>query len=682
MASLVERTMAALGEHGPIARGLLAGGLRPEVRPGQLAMARAVASAIEDERVLLCEAGTGTGKTLAYLVPALLSGRRVVVSTATKALQEQIYTKDVPLLAEHLAGAMGAPVSAALMKGLANYLCRRRLGEALLAPDLPPERARTLARIEHWAKSSETGDRVELAFLRDDDPAWRDVQSGSDTRIGQTCPHFSACFVTQMRRAAEEARLLVVNHHLYLADLALRRANGPRGFRGPGVIPEHDVVVFDEAHQLEDIGTEFFGARISSATIETFARDAKRTLHAARAVVDDKQGQRLVEGIVAASQGFFATMLVHGGPQETRAPLPREAFDDEARARLAKLEAALEGLGTFAALAAKGADETHREPLAALERRTSTLRDTLGRVVDPERDEVSWIEVRARSCAIGVSPIEVAAVFRRALFGEERSVPSVVLTSATLATGQGALAFVHARRRLGVTDAVEAVVPSPFDYRRNAGAYVPIDLPEPNDPSFLAAAGPRVAELVRASRGGAFVLCASTRNMRALHAYLRDEADLRLPLLCQGERPKTTLLDEFRAARHAVLVATMGFWEGVDVPGHALRLVIIDKLPFAVPTDPVVAARFRAIEEQGRSAFADLSVPEAAIALKQGFGRLIRTTDDRGVVAILDKRLRTKGYGKTLRMALPSASGLHSLDEVRAFFEVVVGVDSLPAGDA
>jgi len=678
MSSLVDRTTAALAERGPIARGLALLGLRPEVRQGQLAMARAVASTIEQERVLLCEAGTGTGKTLAYLVPAILSGRRVVVSTATKALQEQIYTKDVPLLADHL----GVPVSAALMKGLSNYLCRRRLGEALLAPDLPTDRARTLARIEHWARESATGDRVELAFLRDDDPAWRDVQSGSDTRIGQNCPHFSSCFVTQMRKAAEEARLLVVNHHLYLADLALRRAGGNRGFRGPGVIPEHDVVVFDEAHQLEDIGTEFFGARISSATIETFARDARRTLHASKGACDEREGGRLIEGIVGASQGFFATMLTHAGPGEGRAPLAHSAFDDEAKARLGKLEAALEALGSFALLAAKGANEDLREPLAVIERRTGALRDALARVLDPERDEVAWIEVRARSCAIGVSPIEVAAVFRKTLFGEERTVPSVVLTSATLATGQGALAFVHARRRLGVTDATEAVVPSPFDYRRNAGAYVPLDLPEPSDPSFLAAAGPRVAELVRASRGGAFVLCASTKNMRALHAYLRDEARISYPLLCQGERPKTVLLDEFRAARHAVLVATMGFWEGVDVPGHALRLVIIDKLPFAVPTDPVVAARFRVIEEQGRSAFAELSVPEAAIALKQGFGRLIRTTDDRGVVAILDKRLRTKGYGRALRMSLPSASGLHTLDEVRVFFEVVVGVDSLPPAGA
>ncbi len=676
---LADRAVAALAEGGRIAQGLAASGLRPEVRAGQLEMARAVSAAIEGERVLMCEAGTGTGKTLAYLVPAILSGRRVVVSTATKALQEQIYAKDVPLLAAHL----GVGVTAALMKGLGNYLCRRRLEEALASSELGDERKRTLAKIERWAKESETGDRVELSFLRDDDPAFRDVQSGSDTRIGQQCQHFQRCFVTQMRRAADEARLLVVNHHLYLADLALRREGGTRGFRGGGVIPEHDVVIFDEAHQLEDIGTEFFGTRVSSAGIESFGRDARRTLNAARAGLDEKLGLRLVEGMVAASSGFFTSMLRHSGPGEGRATLTKAAFDDDARSRMAKLDAALEALAGFAGSVARasGSDDV-REPLGVIERRASAFRDAVARVLDPTREEVAWIEVRARSCALGVSPIEIATVLRQALFGEGRKTPTVVLTSATLATGQGPQAFAHARRRLGVVDADEAVVASPFDYRKNAGAYVPIDLPEPPSPEFLAAAGARVADLVRASRGGAFVLCASTRNMRSLHAYLRDEARISYPLLCQGERPKSTLLEEFRAARHAVLVATMGFWEGVDVPGHALRLVIIDKLPFAVPTDPVVAARHRAIEEQGRSAFGELSVPEAAIALKQGFGRLIRSTEDRGVVAILDKRLRTKGYGRALRMALPSASGLSSLDEVRSFFEIVVGVDQLPPADA
>lgn len=685
---LADRTEAALGPDGPIARGLAALGARHEARPGQLAMARAVAGAITHERVLLCEAGTGTGKTLAYLVPALLAGKRVVVSTATKALQEQIYAKDLPLLADHL----GVSFRAALMKGLANYLCRRRLHEAL-AGELPGDRAALLARVERWARESTSGDRVELEWLRDDDPAWRDVQSGSDTRIGQGCAFNDRCFVTRMRDEAQRANLVVVNHHLYLADVALRRGGARQG-----VIPEHDVVVFDEAHQLEEIATDFFGVRISSARIDAMVRDGRRTVVALRSQLGPSAGSPAGEAheaavhldvVASASQALFAELAAGPGARanDGRAPFPDEAWSDEALARRDRLDIALEALARWTSTR----ERDGREELGVIGRRATSLRDDLARLAAPRRDEVTWIEVRQRSCAIGLSPIDLAPVFRDELFAGERDWPrTVVLTSATLATGDG---FAHAKRRLGLsfeawiegddegsgrresretTTTIELVVPSPFDFRKNAGVYVPVDLPEPNDPSFVPRAGARVIDLVKAARGGAFVLCASTRNMRALHATLRD-AELPWKLLCQGERPKFSLLEEFRERGDAVLVATMGFWEGVDVPGRALRLVIIDKLPFAVPTDPVVAARHRAIEEEGRSSFAELSVPEAAIALKQGFGRLIRTGDDAGVVAILDKRLRTKGYGRVMRASLPPASPLFDLEQVRAFFEVVVG---------
>lgn len=691
---LADRAARALGDDGAIARGLSALGARYEARQGQIAMTRAVAEAIEHERVLLCEAGTGTGKTLAYLVPALLSGRRVVVSTATKQLQEQIYAKDLPLLADHL----GVPFHAALMKGLANYLCRRRLHEALTsAAELPGERAAALARIDAWARESLFGDRVELGWLRDDDPVWRDVQSGSDTRIGQGCSFHDRCYVTRMRDEAQRARLVVVNHHLYLADLALRRGGARQG-----VIPEHDVVVFDEAHQLEEIATDFFGVRVSSARVDSIARDARRTIGALRAQLGNESSDALarVDAVVLASQSFFAEIAAaHGGrPDAGRAPLAQGVWNDHVVERRARLDAALESLAKWTGARERGSDV--REELQVIARRATTIRDELARIESPSRSEVPWIDVRARSCAIGISPIDLAPVFRDELFAGERPWPrTAILTSATLATGAERDPFAHARRRLGLVaevfvdddeqgapvrrtrptcESIELVVPSPFDFRRNAGVYVPLDLPEPNDPAFLERAGARVLELVKASRGGAFVLCASARNMRALHAYLRDH-DLPWPLLCQGERPKFALLDDFRASGDAVLVATMGFWEGVDVPGRALRLVVIDKLPFAVPTDPVVAARHRAIEEEGRSSFAELSVPEAAIALKQGFGRLIRTVDDAGVVAILDKRLRTKGYGRAMRASLPPASPLHDLDQVRTFFEVVVGAEAAGA---
>ena len=683
MSELVEASTRALGPDGPIARGLASIGARHEARDGQLAMARAVADTIAREKVLLCEAGTGTGKTLAYLVPAILSGRRVVVSTATKALQEQIYAKDLPMLAEHL----GVPFEAALMKGLANYLCRRRLQEALTS-ELPHERKSLLARIEMWARESVSGDRVELEWLRDDDPVWREVQSGSDTRIGQGCAFNDRCFVTKMREAAQRARLVVVNHHLYLADLALRRGGS---VRGKGVIPEHDVVIFDEAHQLEEIATDFFGVRVSSARVDTVARDAKRTVGALRGNVnfgnESAEAMVRIDTVVHASQTFFAALAaMHGSrTMDGRAPFPEGAWSDDVVTLRAKLDSALAALAHWTGRKERGSDA--KEELSVISRRATSVRDDLARVSAPERDDVPWIEVRQRSCAIGVSPIDLAPVFRNELFTGERDWPkSVILTSATLATGDG---FHHAKRRLGLQierfiddedgarresrptrDTIELVVASPFDFRKNAGVYVPLDLPEPNDGSFVDRAGARAIDLVRASRGGAFVLCASTRNMRAFHRLLMD-AELPWPLLCQGERPKFSLLEEFRERGDAILVATMGFWEGVDVPGRALRLVVIDKLPFAVPSDPVVAARHRAIEEEGRSSFAELSVPEAAIALKQGFGRLIRTCEDAGVVAILDKRLRTKGYGKTMRASLPPASPLFDLEQVRAFFEIV-----------
>lgn len=680
---LADRTAEALGHDGPIARGLAALGVRHEPRAGQIAMARKVAEAIVDQRVLLCEAGTGTGKTLAYLVPAILAGRRVVVSTATKALQEQIYAKDLPLLADHL----GVPFRASLMKGLANYLCRRRLSEAFTA-ESARERASMLARIEQWARESISGDRVELEWLRDDDPVWRDVQSGSDTRIGQGCPFYERCFVTKMRDDAQRANLVVVNHHLYLADLALRRGGARQG-----VIPEHDVVVFDEAHQLEEIATDFFGVRVSSARVEAVVRDARRTVLATQGRFGNEAHEAgvLLDEVSAASQALFAELAAEhaGRAVDGRAPFPEESWSAEALGRRDRLDAGLAQLAKWCS--AKERDG--REELALIARRATSVRDDLARVSSPNRGEVAWIEVRQRSCSIGVSPIDLAPVFRNELFAIERKWPqTAILTSATLATGEG---FRHAKKRLGLTyerwvddeddqgprrevrdttQTLELIVPSPFDFRKNAGVYVPVDLPEPNEPAYLDRAGQRVIDLIRASRGGAFVLCASTRNMRALHAQLRD-AGLPWPLLCQGERPKFSLLAEFREHGNAVLVATMGFWEGVDVPGRALRLVVIDKLPFAVPTDPVVAARHRAIEEEGRSSFAELSVPEAAIALKQGFGRLIRTHDDAGVVAILDKRLRTKGYGRTMRASLPPASPLFDLDQVRAFFEVVVAPD-------
>lgn len=618
-------------------------------------MAEAVEEAIERERHLFVEAGTGTGKTLAYLVPAILSGRKVVVSTATRALQEQIFVKDLPVVAEAL-GAHGVTVRAAIMKGLSNYLCLRRLNEALTSPSRGADKA--LARIAEWARRSQAGDRAELEDFAEDSPAWRDVASSSDTRIGSGCDHYDRCFVTRMRRDAEDAQVVVVNHHLFLADLALR--SGPRA-KYAAVLPAYDAVVFDEAHQIEDIATDFFGVRVSTSRVESLARDAERALAAANALEALKSGpiRSTLEGVREASRELFARIATQVSTSDSRRVLSGADVTADVRRAHDALDLRLEALDAVTRARPE-------EALQAVARRTADLRDDLRAILagesideDEQPDRVRWIDVRSRSVLLGASPVDVGPTLRKRLFD---SVPTVVCTSATLATGH---AFHFAKARLGSPpDAEELVVPSPFDFESRAILYLPDDLPEPSDRLFEQAAAERIAELVRMTDGGAFVLCTSTRTMTAIHARLRAAVDL--PLLVQGERPKHMLLSRFRASGRAVLVATMSFWEGVDVPGSALRLVVIDKIPFAPPSDPIIAARCARLDRQGGSGFAEYSVPSAAMTLKQGFGRLIRTQRDAGAVAILDKRIVRRGYGRALLQGLPPASRVYTLPQLRA----------------
>jgi len=645
------RTRDVLGPGSPLSR-VLPGW---EHREGQLAMAEAVEAALEGERHLFVEAGTGTGKTLAYLVPAILSGRKVVVSTATRALQEQIFVKDLPLVAEAL-GAYGISYRAAIMKGLSNYVCLRRMHEALASSARAEDRA--LARIVEWTRRSETGDRAELDDLAEDSDVWRDVASSSETRIGSGCAHYAECFVTRMRREAEDSQVVVVNHHLFLADLALRC--GPRG-KYASVLPAYDAVVFDEAHQIEDVATDFFGVRVSTARIEALARDAERSLAAANALEALKSGpvRSTLEGMREAARELFARLAVQASVGDSRRMLsPGDLTSDVRRAHEA-LEIRLEALDAVARARPE-------EALQLVARRIADLTDDLRAILNGDSTRggeatewVRWIDVRARSVLLGASPVDVGPTLRARLF---ESVPTVVCTSATLATGR---AFHFAKTRLGApTDTEELVVPSPFDFPTRAVLYLPDDLPEPGDRLFEDAAARRIAELVTMTEGGAFVLCTSARAMAAIHARLRSAVDL--PLLVQGERPKHMLLSRFRASGRAVLVATMSFWEGVDVPGRALRLVIIDKIPFAPPSDPVVAARCARLDREGGSGFAEYSIPSAAMTLKQGFGRLIRTQRDAGAVAILDKRIVRKGYGRALLQSLPPASRVHTFEQLRA----------------
>jgi ATP-dependent DNA helicase DinG len=622
-----------LGPTGPLARGVSG----YEHRPGQIRMARAVQDVLGHDGVLLIEAGTGTGKTWAYLIPAALSGRRVLVSTGTRALQDQIMEKDLPALKRHL----GIEIDAACVKGLSNYVCRRRFQELTGSADaIQPRFARSLPALRDWVETTDSGDRASLASIAEEDPIWPRVVSGSDTRIGARCEYYDECFATRIRRRAEGAQLVVVNHHLFFADLALRDT----GFAS--VLPDYDAVIFDEAHQIEDTATLFFGSRLSTAMLERLARDAGAALGGKRG--KKVHETRLLDAMLQQSSNFFSALP--GNANGGRALLPPEAIPEDA---LFALDNVLAELGATCRNI-----RPPQENILQIARRADQLRDALGSLEAP--GQVSWAQGSGRSPSVGSSPIDVGPLLRERL--HER-VPCVVFTSATLTTG-GDFKFV--KRRLGIeTEVSEEVVESPFRFEEQAALYAPTHLPDPRASDFPDAAAKEILELIRMSEGGAFVLSTSLRMMRLLAKRVGDEVDYEW--FVQGDAPKQTLLDRFRDQGNAVLFATASFWEGVDVPGSALRLVIIDKLPFDVPSDPVVAARCERLEQAGESSFMRYLVPAAALSLKQGFGRLIRTTQDRGVVAILDSRIRRKGYGKVFLRSLPPARVCDTLEQVQEF---------------
>ncbi|MGA7120904.1 MAG: ATP-dependent DNA helicase, partial [Polyangiaceae bacterium] len=541
---------------------------------------------------------------------------------------------------------------------LNNYVCLRRFEEARASGSTHAGEP-DFARIVDWLDRTETGDRAELADLADDAAAWREVASSSETRIGAGCDHFERCFVTRMRREAEDAQIIVVNHHLFLADLALR--TGPRGAHA-SVLPAYDAVVFDEAHQIEDVATDFFGVRISSARVESLARDAERALAKVNALEALESGpvRGTLEGMRQSARAFFESLADGAFPGDARRVLS-EVSRAQREAHSA-LDLRLEALEAITRA-------RREEALQLVARRTTDLREDLRGILagvhatgDGElSDIVRWIDVRSRSVSLGASPVDVGATLRAKLFDR---VPTVISTSATLATANS---FHFAKARLGAPpDVEELVVASPFDFASRAALYVAADLPDPNDRAFDEAAADRVGDLLKITGGGAFILCTSNRAMKAIHGRLAGR--INLPLLMQGERPKHVLLSRFRSSGHAVLVATMSFWEGVDVAGWALRLVVLDKIPFAPPNDPVVAARCARIDRDGGSGFAQYSVPSAAMTLKQGFGRLIRSQRDAGIVAILDSRVARRGYGRMLLASLPPALRVRDLGELEAFW--------------
>ncbi len=640
-----------LGPGGRLARALPG----YEHREDQLEMARAVEHALSARRYLVAEAGTGTGKTLAYLVPAVLSGRRVIVSTATKTLQEQIWGKDLPLLRD----ACGLSFAAAYLKGRSNYYCLARGEEFARAPTFAArEEAALWPRIEAWARETETGDRSEID-LPDHYQAWKDLSATSDTCVGRECARYEECFVTRARALAGEADVLLVNHHLFFADLAMRTSRA-----GVEILPEHDAVVFDEAHAIEDVATEYFGLQVSSWRVEELARDAQRAVSdrpdlgsmMKQATAElRKAGERFFQGVADGLRGRRAGGLSQQNEEGLRAPLTDEVLGPLEREQ-ARVDAALAELRDLVADAPSPA-------LAQLARRVGDLRVELAAVTAmKEPSRVYFGEVRGRGVFLRAAPIGVADELQARLY---RRTDTVVFTSASLAA-QGR--FDYFRRQAGLApefDVDEARFPGPFDFARQAAVVSPDGLPEPNAPGFVEAAADAVRALAEVTGGRAFVLCTSLRNMHALH---RASRDLPYRILLQGERPKARLLEAFRE-EPSVLFATASFWEGVDVPGEALSLVVIDRLPFAPPNDPVVAARLRALEAEGRDGFSELQVPAAALALRQGFGRLVRTRADRGLVAILDRRLVTKGYGRAFLASLPRCPLLRSVEAARRWWD-------------
>ncbi|MGB8030690.1 MAG: ATP-dependent DNA helicase [Terracidiphilus sp.] len=631
-----------------------------EYRSGQYEMAKAVERALAERRHLIVEAGTGTGKTLAYLLPALRTGQRVIVSTGTKALQDQLFFRDVPFL-ETLLGELRV----CYMKGRANYLCRRKLFALRDQPILSGlDEIDEYRQIAEWERITETGDRAELSALPESSALWHKLDARTDACLGSTCPDYRRCFITEMRRRALESDLIIVNHHLFFADTAVRLAAG--NAPDAGILPESAAVIFDEAHELEEIASQYFGRSLSNLRFEDLARDTDVLL---RGNSGATQIPALTQQLRERARLFFAALPM---PADGRHPFTnREEFLESSGDLYLAVRSTLSLIGSELDRIA------NLDEAPGLKNRAATLRADLEFMLESTASNmVFWLERRAtpgtaavqksaprsgaRSTFLQATPIDVSELLRDLVFDQ---IPTVVLTSATL-TVQGG--FEHLRRRLGLADTRELVVPSHFHYGQQALLYLPPSMPDPRDPEFVASAAKIIERVLRITRGRAFCLFTSYNQMRTLHDLLLPVLDF--PLLLHGTAPRKALLEEFRATPNSVLFGTSSFWQGVDVQGEALSCVIIDRLPFAVPSDPVVQARMRAIEESGGRPFFDYQVPEAVLTLKQGFGRLIRSLEDRGVLVLLDPRITTQRYGQIFLQSLPPYRITNSITDVEAFF--------------